>query len=100
MAIPQSHADAVTLIGGIFSGSVLWWLLLSGGIALIRDHFTENRILLVNRITASVLAVLGVWALISGVQGFVHNGFAASSASRALTAFSTVQPPNIRQDRL
>jgi len=67
----QSRLDAGTIVAGIFFGSTLWWVLLSGGIALVRGHFTENRIILINRITAIVLAVLAFWAIGSGIAGFL-----------------------------
>jgi threonine/homoserine/homoserine lactone efflux protein len=61
--------DALTIIAGIFGGSTLWWLLLSGGISLLRGHFTENRVMLINRITAAALAVLAFWVVVSSVAG-------------------------------
>ena len=59
--------DAVAIIAGIFCGSTLWWMILSGGISLLRGHFTENRVMLINRVTASALAVLALWAVVSSV---------------------------------
>jgi putative LysE/RhtB family amino acid efflux pump len=67
----ESDLDAYTIIGGIFAGSTLWWIILSGGIALVRGHFTENRIVIINRITATVLAALAVWAITSGTTGLI-----------------------------
>lgn len=69
----QKHNDAVTIVGGIFAGSTLWWILLSGGIAMVRGHFTENRVIYINRITAIVLAVLAVLAVSTGISGFLEN---------------------------
>lgn len=63
--------EAGVLIGGIFAGSALWWFLLSGGVGLLRHHFTENRIVVVNRMTAIGLAALAVWAFISGFHGYM-----------------------------
>ena len=59
------------LVAGIFSGSALWWCILSGGIALLRRHFTESRIMTVNRVTAVALGGLGLWALISGLHAYL-----------------------------
>lgn len=64
----DNHLDAATLVGGVFAGSSLWWLTLSGGITLVRGHFTENRIIVVNRITASILSAFALWAIISGIH--------------------------------
>ena len=63
--------DRGVLIGGIFLGSALWWLFLSGGVSLLRRHFTDKRIITVNRATAIMLAVLGGWAVFSGMRGYL-----------------------------
>lgn len=68
----QNNDDAVTLSGGIFFGSLGWWLILAGGMTLLRGHFTENRVVWLNRITGVVLAGLAVWAMTSGVQIGLH----------------------------
>jgi arginine exporter protein ArgO len=61
--------EADVLISGIFCGSAIWWFLLTAGVGLLRRHFTENRIVVVNRATALGLAALAGWALFSGVHG-------------------------------
>jgi threonine/homoserine/homoserine lactone efflux protein len=68
----QTRLDASTLVAGIFSGSTLWWLLLSGGVALVRGRFTEKRVIIINRATAVVLAVIAVWAIGSGIAGYIQ----------------------------
>jgi threonine/homoserine/homoserine lactone efflux protein len=67
----ESRLDAISVIIGIFLGSTLWWLMLSGGVALIRGLFSDKRILLVNRITAIALAAIAFWAIISGIRRFL-----------------------------
>jgi arginine exporter protein ArgO len=64
--------EASVLIGGILAGSALWWFLLSGGVGLLRHHFTEARIITVNRVTALCLAALAGWAFISGFHGYMR----------------------------
>jgi len=64
--------EANVMVAGIFTGSALWWLLLSGGVSLLRKHFTESRIITVNRITSIGLAALAGWAIFSGVQGYLR----------------------------
>lgn len=68
----QTRLDAGTLVAGIFCGSTLWWFLLSGGVTLVRGHFTESRIIWINRMTAVALAILALWAITSGVRGFIR----------------------------
>ena len=63
--------EADVMVAGIFSGSALWWVLLSGGVSMLRRHFTESRIITVNRVTAIALAVLAGWAVVSGVRGYL-----------------------------
>lgn len=67
----HSDRDALILVVGIFWGSTLWWMLLSGGVSLVRGHFTENRVVLINRVTAAALAILACWVVISSVAGFL-----------------------------
>ena len=66
----KKHAEAGILVSGIFAGSTLWWIILSGGIASVRGHFTENRIILVNRITAVILAGIAGWAICHGIREY------------------------------
>lgn len=68
----QSSLDTWTLVGGVFFGAALWWISLSGGISLVRCHFTESRILWINRVTAVILAGLAVWAIASGAAHFLQ----------------------------
>ncbi len=63
--------EADVMIAGIFAGSVLWWSILSGGLSLLRSHFTEKRIISLNRTTAIALAILGAWAIYSGIRGYL-----------------------------
>jgi len=69
----HSRREASIIVGGIFIGSSLWWLLLSGGTALVRKHFTENTVIWINRVTAILLAPLALWALATGISGFFIN---------------------------
>lgn len=67
----HSDRDALIIVTGIFWGSTLWWVLLSGGVSLLRGHFTEPRVMLINRSTAVALAVLALWVVVSSVAGFL-----------------------------
>ncbi|HUY69047.1 MAG TPA: LysE family transporter, partial [Alphaproteobacteria bacterium] len=58
----HSGHDALILVAGIFAGSTLWWVMLSGGVSLLRGHFTESRVMLINRATGVALAVIALWA--------------------------------------
>ncbi len=68
--LQQSH-DSETMISGFFIGSLSWWAFLSGGVALMRNFFTETRILYINRFTAVALAGLAAMAIGSGIAAFL-----------------------------
>lgn len=66
-----SYVQAATLTGGIFCGSLAWWLILGGGVFLIRHHFTNNALTWVNRGTAILLLILAIWAIFTGVTAYL-----------------------------
>ncbi|MCB0231048.1 MAG: LysE family transporter, partial [Anaerolineae bacterium] len=57
--------SALLLVAGVFTGSALWWLLLSGGVSLLRGRITENGLRWVNRVSGVIITVFGVVALAS-----------------------------------
>jgi threonine/homoserine/homoserine lactone efflux protein len=65
-----SYVQAAILTGGIFCGSLAWWVLLGGGVFLIRKHFTNHALVWVNRGTAILLLVLAVWAIFTGIVAY------------------------------
>lgn len=74
------HARAGTLTLGVFSGSLLWWLLLCGGIYMVRHRLTHRSVLWLNRCTGVVLGLLGIFALLTffslvpeNLQGFLTD---------------------------
>lgn len=56
-------ATLVTL--GVFAGSSCWWLLLSGGVSLLREKLTARWLLWMNRLAGIALLIFGIIALIS-----------------------------------
>ncbi len=66
-----TYVQAATLTGGIFCGSLAWWVLLGGGVFLIRKHFSDNALTWVNRGTAILLLVLAIWAIFTGIVAFL-----------------------------
>ncbi|WP_070108673.1 LysE family translocator [Paramagnetospirillum magneticum] len=51
------------LVAGIFGGSALWWLTLSGLASAARNRFTPERMRLFNHLSGAMLMVFGVAAL-------------------------------------
>jgi threonine/homoserine/homoserine lactone efflux protein len=65
------YASATILVAGVFAGSALWWLLLSGGVSLFRDRFTPAALVWVNRISGVVVMGFGVFAWWGVVVGYL-----------------------------
>jgi threonine/homoserine/homoserine lactone efflux protein len=57
------YVAALTLVAGVFLGSALWWLLLSGGVGMLRMRFDARGLLWVNRVSGAVIVAFGVFAL-------------------------------------
>lgn len=59
------YLGASVLVLGVFLGSALWWLVLSGGVALLRPRFRPAALVWVNRLSGALIAAFGVAALAS-----------------------------------
>jgi threonine/homoserine/homoserine lactone efflux protein len=59
------YTGALVLVSGVFLGSALWWLTLSGGVSLFRSYFNSRRLKWLNRISGLILLVFGIIALSS-----------------------------------
>jgi len=61
----RDYASAGLLVLGVFLGSALWWLLLSGGVSLLRAKFDARGLKWVNRLSGVVIMGFGAAALVS-----------------------------------
>ncbi len=61
----RSYLSATLVVLGVFAGSTLWWVILTGGISLLRGKFTARWLLWINRISGGIIALFGVLALLS-----------------------------------
>lgn len=59
------YDSALALILGVFSGSALWWLLLSSGVGLFRSRLTTASLVWVNRLSGLVILGFGSTALLT-----------------------------------
>jgi len=59
------YVSAGVLVLGVFMGSALWWLLLSGGVGVFRERFNAHWLQWVNRISGTVITGFGLYALLS-----------------------------------
>lgn len=57
----RERLAALTL--GIFLGSLLWWLSLTGAVALFREKVSERTFGLINRFAGAILIAAGLYAL-------------------------------------
>ena len=59
------YGPAAVLVLGVFTGSALWWLILSGGVGVFRDKVHPHGLHWINRISGAVLTGFGLFALLS-----------------------------------
>jgi arginine exporter protein ArgO len=52
----DAGAAAVTVLG-VFAGSALWWLTLSGGVSLLRSRFDARAMRWVNRLSGVIILI-------------------------------------------
>ncbi len=62
-----SYGAAGVLVLGVFLGSALWWLLLSGVVGLLRGRFDARGLRWVNRISGVIITGFGLYALLSAL---------------------------------
>ena len=60
-----SYASAAVLVLGVFIGSALWWLILSGSVGFLRKNFSPSWLQWVNRISGVIITAFGIAAFLS-----------------------------------
>jgi threonine/homoserine/homoserine lactone efflux protein len=64
MGDPRRWWLTVFLVGGIFCGSMLWWVVLSSIVNLIRDRFNDRVLLWMNRFAGLLIGGFGILAVV------------------------------------
>jgi len=59
------------MVGGVFAGSAVWWLCLSGGTAALRRKMPESLMHGIARLSAVAIAVFGGFQLVVGLRCFI-----------------------------
>lgn len=59
----SDYFSAIILVLGVFMGSALWWLILSGGVSLLRAKFNLRAMKWLNRTSGIILLIFGTVAL-------------------------------------
>src|SRR5207248_9117555 len=62
---PTTDLSATIVVLGVFTGSALWWCLLTGGVSMLRGKFTSQWLLWINRISGVIIVLFGIFALLS-----------------------------------
>jgi threonine/homoserine/homoserine lactone efflux protein len=63
LADAANYSAAALLVGGVFAGSALWWLLLSGIAARARRHIGAGLMRVINRVCGAIIAAFGCYAI-------------------------------------
>jgi len=62
-----NYVSASVLVLGVFIGSALWWLILSGGVGVFRERFNPHGLRWVNRISGTIITGFGLFALLGAL---------------------------------
>lgn len=65
---PQELMHTVELVGGVFAGSMLWWLSVSGTAFWAKGRLGDRHLAAFNHISAVVLLLFGLVALVAGLD--------------------------------
>ena len=61
------RSAVMSLVPGVFLGSALWWLFLSGAVGMFRGFVTPPRLRWINRLSGATLVAFGVLAALSSL---------------------------------
>ncbi|HWZ18842.1 MAG TPA: LysE family transporter [Ktedonobacteraceae bacterium] len=61
----KSFFSATAVVLGVFSGSTLWWIILTSIISLLRQKMNAQWLLWINRISGAIITLFGFVALLS-----------------------------------
>jgi threonine/homoserine/homoserine lactone efflux protein len=59
--------NAIPLVGGVFLGSMFWWISLSVSVGVFHKRLADTTLVLLVRIFGGILATLGIAVIISAV---------------------------------
>ena len=61
----DGFSSCLTLVLGVFGGSALWWLTLSGVTGLLRHRLGSSALRWINRISGAIIAAFGISVLVT-----------------------------------
>lgn len=59
------YGSAGVLVLGVFLGSALWWVMLSGGVSLLRSRLRSGTLRWVNRVSGTIILGFGLLAILA-----------------------------------
>jgi len=59
----NSLLSAMEFVGGVFFGSVVWWIVLCGSVGTMRSRFSQQNLRLINRISGILISCFGAGML-------------------------------------
>ena len=65
---------SILIIAGFFSGAAAWWIMLTSLINLFRRKFRPRHMLTINHIAGIVIALLGVYTILSSFIDIMPDG--------------------------
>ena len=65
--------SVLLVLAGIFAGTAGWWFLLSSGINLFRKRFRLRQMLIINRVSGILIALIGLASVIEGLVQLVFH---------------------------
>ena len=60
-----------SILWGVFGGATFWWFILSTTINVFRKKFRLKQLIMVNKVSGIIIAVLGIISVISGAFGII-----------------------------
>ena len=68
------RAPAVLVVlAGIFLGTASWWFLLASGISLFRKRFRLRQMLIINRISGIIIALIGLASVVESLAQLIFH---------------------------
>lgn len=65
LELSADYTHSLLLVGGVFSGSLVWWFFLSTFVGILRSNFSPPKLVLINRISGIIIAGFGIYSLSS-----------------------------------
>lgn len=71
-AVGRDFIAAGALVFGVFAGSLLWWLLLAGGVGLMRGRLSPGILRWINYASGLLIGGFGAWALLAALLAMLQ----------------------------